>query len=95
MPSHITKHIHFSYFFLLAGFPEEVFYRVLLQGQLSSFVGSLGAVLIASLIFGWIHIPSMRKWHQGRSIPLSGLSPHWYKVVQDCSLEYYEQEPEA
>jgi membrane protease YdiL (CAAX protease family) len=42
---------------LHAGFPEEVFYRVLLQTRLELLLGSRSGVAVASLLFGWRHLP--------------------------------------
>ncbi|HZR40146.1 MAG TPA: CPBP family intramembrane glutamic endopeptidase [Ktedonobacteraceae bacterium] len=44
--------------FLAAAFPEEFFYRVLLQTRLEALVGRWNGIAISSLFFGLLHLPS-------------------------------------
>jgi uncharacterized protein len=41
-----------------AGFPEEAFYRVLLQSRLEAVLGAPSGVVMASVLFGLRHLPS-------------------------------------
>jgi uncharacterized protein len=41
-----------------AGFPEEAFYRVLLQSRLEALLGAPSGVAAASVLFGLRHVPS-------------------------------------
>ncbi len=43
---------------LNAGFPEEFFYRILLQTRLERLLGRWNALAVASLLFGLMHLPS-------------------------------------
>lgn len=62
--------VSFLYFFLRAGFPEELFFRGFLQEHLSFLLKSpLGALVVTSLIFGWAHIPSVIALTPGTSVP--------------------------
>lgn len=61
--------VSFLYLFFAAGFPEELFYRAFLQEHLSSLLKSpTDALVVASLIFGWVHIPSIIIWYPGTSV---------------------------
>lgn len=41
-----------------AGFPEEYFYRVLLQTRLERLIGRWNGLALATLLFGLLHLPS-------------------------------------
>jgi membrane protease YdiL (CAAX protease family) len=54
----------FVYFVFMAGFPEELLFRALIQTRLGAILGSrIGAVLLASLLFGMLHIDDIMRAH--------------------------------
>lgn len=49
---------------LLAGLPEEFFYRSVVQTRFSVLLKSkLGGILLASLLFGLLHIDDLMRWY--------------------------------
>jgi len=60
--------VSFIVFFLSAGLPEEFFFRTFLQGHLTFVVGNeTQALIVASLVFGWSHIQSMKEWYPNKT----------------------------
>jgi len=54
------------YYFLMAGFSEEFFFRAFIQTRISYVLrSSISGVLITSLIFGLGHIPAIMQWYPG------------------------------
>jgi len=59
----------FIYFFLMAGFSEEFFFRAFIQTRISYLLkSSVSGVLITSLIFGLGHIQGIMQWYPGITI---------------------------
>ena len=59
----------FIYFFLMAGFSEEFFFRAFIQTRISYLLkSSVSGVLITSLIFGLGHIHGIMQWYPGITI---------------------------
>ncbi len=59
----------FIYFFLMAGFSEEFFFRAFIQTRISYlFKSSVSGVLLTSLIFGLGHIQGIMQWYPGTTI---------------------------
>jgi len=59
----------FIYFFLMAGFSEEFFFRAFIQTRISYLLkSSVSGILITSLIFGLGHIQGIMQWHPGITI---------------------------
>jgi membrane protease YdiL (CAAX protease family) len=59
----------FIYFFLMAGFSEEFFFRSFIQTRISYLLrSSVSGVLITSLIFGLGHIQGIMQWYPGITI---------------------------
>ncbi|WP_328412392.1 CPBP family intramembrane glutamic endopeptidase [Nocardia sp. NBC_00403] len=54
---------------LTANICEEVFYRVMLQTRLEALLGRWPAIVLAALLFAWLHLPT----HGQGSAALSGL----------------------
>ncbi|HDN80889.1 MAG TPA: CPBP family intramembrane metalloprotease [Chloroflexi bacterium] len=56
--------ISLLYYFLLAAIPEEFFFRAFLQECGAQFLKSrISGLIIASLIFGFLHIPGIMRWY--------------------------------
>ena len=52
------------YYFFLAALPEEFFYRAFLQEHCAQLLKSrLSGLLLAALVFGYLHIPSLMRWY--------------------------------
>lgn len=50
----------------MSGLTEEFFYRAFIQTRLSQILKSkLGGIMVTSLLFGLIHIPSLMQWYPG------------------------------
>ncbi|MEA3500142.1 MAG: CPBP family intramembrane glutamic endopeptidase, partial [Candidatus Marinimicrobia bacterium] len=59
----------FIYFFLMAGFSEEFFFRAVIQSRISYLLkSSVSGVLITSLIFGLGHIHGIMQWYPETTI---------------------------
>lgn len=61
--------VYFIYNVAMAGFPEEFFWRAFVQTRLSQVLKSrLGGILVASLLFGLIHIPDVTRGYSGMTL---------------------------
>jgi membrane protease YdiL (CAAX protease family) len=59
----------FIYYFLMAGFSEEFFFRAFIQTRISYLLkSSVSGVLVTSLIFGLGHIQAIMQWYPGTTI---------------------------
>lgn len=57
------------YYFLMAGFSEEFFFRAFIQTRISYLLrSSISGVLVTSLIFGLGHIHCIMQWYPGTTI---------------------------
>ena len=74
-----------------AGFPEEAFYRVLLQTRLELLLGTRSGIAVSSLLFGLRHLPSRFAfvWFVSTRSPLAGLGLALMAVLCDQVVTGY------
>lgn len=59
----------FTYSLFIAGFSEEFFFRAFIQTRFSAILKSkISGVLIASLLFGLLHISNIIHWYPGTTV---------------------------